>query len=309
MYSYYTPSGKYSPLSFVLFAILAIVVFPLLGGLYTYAIWYIPLIYINFLITGAFAILLGLAIKFVVIRFGKVRSTKLGIAFGIIGATLAIYAHWVVWADLILNSGEVIGNDRMGIISSSTNLDQLFMLAQDPKLLFELMSEVSKYGSWGIFGFTVSGVLLWIIWIIEAIVIYIGAVIMGIPDTKAPFCEKSNAWFKETELPPMSFIFSKPDLVSELEQGQTTILSTLTLHDVVRDNTSYSQFTIYSSDHDENYLTVVNKKKMIDTKGEVNYEDDDVVEYIEISSKTLKILESVPQKEGNNTKAEKEKTE
>ncbi|MDG1333102.1 MAG: hypothetical protein P8P74_12285 [Crocinitomicaceae bacterium] len=309
MNSYYTPSGKFSPLSFILFAVLALVVFPVLGGLYTYAIWYIPLIYINFLITGAFAILLGILIKFFVIRFGKVRNTKLGIAFGVIGGTLAIYAHWVVWADLMINSEEVIGNGRMGVLSSSTNFEELLIIAQNPKLLFELMSEVSSFGTWSIFGFMVSGVLLWIIWIIEAIVIYIGAIIIGIPDTKVPFCEKSNAWFKETELTPMSFIFSKPDLVNELELGQTKILSTLTLHDVVRDNTSYSQFTIYSSDHDENYLTVVNKKKMIDSKGEVNYEDDEVIEYIEISSQTLKILENVPKRERNNTKAEKETAE
>ena len=85
---------------------------------------------------------------------------------GVFGGTLALYAHWVVWADLMLNSGEVIGSSRFGILSSSTNFDQLLLLAQNPKALFELMSEVSKYGSWSIFGFTVSGVLLWIVWIL-----------------------------------------------------------------------------------------------------------------------------------------------
>ena len=297
MNNYYTPSGKFSPLSFILFAILSLVIIPFLGALYTYAIWYIPLIYINFLVTGAFAIIIGILLKFIVIRFGKVRNVKLGLIFGFVGGTLALYSHWVVWADLIINSGEVIGNGRIGVISSSTNLDELLIIAQNPKLLFELMSEVSKSGSWSIFGFTVSGILLWIVWIIEAVVIYLGAIITGYHDPKAPFCERSNKWFKETELNPMSFIMSKLDLVQELEQGSDKILSTMRLHDVVMDNTSYSQFTVFSSDFDEYYLSVSNMNKTIDSKGEVNYEEDEVIQHIEISTRVFSLLQNVPKRE------------
>jgi hypothetical protein len=272
-------------------------VFPILGGLYTYAIWYIPFIYINFIITAVFAIAVGFLMNQVVIKLGKVRSPKLAILLCLLGGFAALYAHWVVWADLIVNASNTIGTSRIGITVSSTNLEQLLILAKNPKVLFELMSEVNKYGSWGLFGQTVSGLLLWIIWVIEAMVILLGSVLVGMHQAKNPFCEKSNKWFKEIALPPTSYIFSKPDLVRELEQGSDKILSTLNLHDVVFDNMSYSQFTVFSSDHDEHYLTAVNMKKIVDNKGEVNYEEDDVIEHIEITTKILNLLQNVKKKE------------
>ena len=51
------------------------------------------------------------------------------------------------------------------------------------------------------------------------------------------------------------------------------------------------------SDHDEHYLTAVNMKKMVDNKGEVNYEEDDVIEHIEITTKIFNLLQNVKKKE------------
>jgi hypothetical protein len=291
MNSYYTPSGKYSPTSFILLLVLCFTAFPLLGGLYTYAIWFIPFIYVNFLITAAFAFSIGILMHKIVFRFGKVRNIRLGIVLAFLGGFAALYVHWVVWADLILNSTEVIGTSRIGIVKTSTNLDNLLTIATQPKLLFQLMMEVSEYGTWGLFGMTISGAMLWIIWVLEALTILTGSVMIGIWQTKQPFCERSNTWFKDRALPPTSFIISKEDLVNELELGKDHILSSLHLHDVVFDNASYSQFTVYSSDQNEHYLSAQNMKKRVGSKGEVEYEEDPIIELISISSKTLKLLE------------------
>lgn len=296
MNSYYTPSGRYSPTSLVFLLILCSTAFPILGGLYTYAIWYIPFIYVNFLVTAAFAFGIGFLMNKLVFRLGKVRNLKLAVFLTVFGAVAAMYAHWVVWADLIINSTEVMGTERMGIVKSSTNLDQLLPIAAHPGLLFDLMVEVNEYGTWGLFNATVSGLFLWIIWALEAIIVVVGSIMFSVGQAKQPFCERSDKWFKERQLPAMSSIISKEDLVEELEQGKDQILSTLFLHDIVVDNTSYSQFTVFSSDHDENYLSVQNMKKVVDNKGEVKYDEDPIIELISISPKTLKLLEGVQRK-------------
>ena len=136
MNNYYTPSGKFSPISFALLIVLCLTVFPILGGLYTYAIWYIPFIYINFIITAVFAIAVGFLMNQVVIKLGKVRSPKLAILLCLLGGFAALYAHWVVWADLIVNASNTIGTSRIGITVSSTNLEQLLILAKNPKIFF-----------------------------------------------------------------------------------------------------------------------------------------------------------------------------
>lgn len=298
MNNYYTPSGKFSPVSIILFLILCVTLFPVLGAIYTYAVWYIPFIYVSFLMTFGLGAGVGFLISKIVIHIGKVRSPKVAFSLVVLGAIVAIYVGWAVWADLIINSAEAAGFSDMTVQKSSMDLEQVLFFLTHPTLLFQLMADINDYGTWGFSsGSSVSGFFLWIVWGLEAIIILATVIIFGARGLGKPFCEKSNKWFKEIALPPTSYIFSKPDLVRELEQGSDRILSTLNLYDVVFDNMSYSQFTVFSSDHDEHYLTAVNMKKMVDNRGEVNYEEDDVIEHIEITTKTLNLLQNVKKKE------------
>ncbi len=88
--NYYQPSGKFSLKSIVLFFVLSVTLFPLWGGLYAYAIWYIPFIYINFIITGIFAFGIGFMISQIVFKIGKVRNLSVGYGLGILGVCMEI---------------------------------------------------------------------------------------------------------------------------------------------------------------------------------------------------------------------------
>jgi len=54
MLNYYKPSGKFSPIAFVYLLLVCAIIIPILGAIYAYATWYIPIIYVNFLITFGF---------------------------------------------------------------------------------------------------------------------------------------------------------------------------------------------------------------------------------------------------------------
>lgn len=69
MNNYYQPSGKFSVSSFIYFMIACVVAFPILGALYAYAIWYIPLVY-----TGLFGFTIAWVTNKFVIKQGKVRN-------------------------------------------------------------------------------------------------------------------------------------------------------------------------------------------------------------------------------------------
>ena len=99
MANFYEPSGKFSPLSFLFFIIVCLTAFPLFGAIYAYAIWYIPIPYINFFLAAGFGISVGYVIRFV-IRVGKVRNPRLAFYFGLFGALIALYFHWATWVEL-----------------------------------------------------------------------------------------------------------------------------------------------------------------------------------------------------------------
>lgn len=288
MAKYYKPSGKFNAIAFLYFAGIALILLPLLGLLYAYAIWYIPFIYINFIIAGVFGFAIAYLINHGVVKFGKVRNAGLVTILSILAGIIALYFHWAVWVDLVINAGESYGSSRIGITVSNIKLLQTFNLALHPSLLFELIGEINKYGTWGIKSATVSGTFLTVIWIIEALIIIGATVLTTIGSANIPFCELGNEWFKENVLPAFNYIENRPDMIKNLESSNPESFKDLTLAESVEKN--HSVFTLYSSNHNENYLTITNQRAKTNNKGELEFDANEVVEYIFLNSELKQVL-------------------
>ncbi len=286
--NYYRPSGRFSPLSFVFFVIVALTLLPLLGLLYAYGIWYIPLIYVNFLLTAGFGFGVGLALSMIVVNIGKVRNPILALGFGLLGGLVALYLHWAVWVDLVINAGESYGSDTVGITVSNIEIFQVFSLAVNPGILFELIGQINEVGTWGLRGATVSGVFLSIVWAIEAVVVLGFSAYLPFVAAKKPFSEEKNQWMDERQLPAFNFIYHKDQMISALEQASTDIFNELTR---VEDPTaSHSIFTLYPSDTGHSYLTIENKMLRADKEGKAEFDSDEFVRYITVNPEQIKAL-------------------
>ena len=79
---------------------------------------------------------------------------------------MALYFHWAVWTDLVINAGESYGNSRIGVSVSNIKIVQVFSLIIQPETLFDLINEINFYGTWGVRSNTVNGTFLLTIWII-----------------------------------------------------------------------------------------------------------------------------------------------
>ena len=288
MAKYYKPSGKFNPIAFLYFGGISLIALPILGLLYAYAIWYIPFIYINFIIAGIFGFVIAFLINLVVVRYGKVRNPSLVFILSVIAGLIALYFHWAVWVDLVINAGESYGSSRIGITVSNIKLIQTFNLALQPGVLFDLIGEINKYGTWGIRSATVSGIFLTIIWIIEAIIIIGATVLTTIGSASVPFCELGNEWFKEKDLPAFNYVENTPEMIKNLENSNPESFKELILAESVEKN--HSVFTLYSSNHNENYLTVTNKRAKTNKKGELEFDTNGVVEYIFLNSELKQAL-------------------
>ena len=148
--------------------------------------------------------------------------------------------------------------------------------------------EINDLGTWGFKTATVSGGFLTFIWIVELLIIVGVATLVSAGNARKPFCEMNNNWFKENRLPAFNVIENKAVFVSNLETANDTAFDGLKkLEDT---NQHHSIFTLYTSDKGENYLSVENKIATMNDKGEVEFKDDEVVEYIAINGQLGKTL-------------------
>ncbi len=283
MSNYYQPSGRFSPSSFLYFILTSVIIIPILALIYTYLIWYIPFFYINIFITVGFGLGVGLAISHLVVKLGKVRNSTIALVFGFLGGLIALYFSWAIWVDLVINAGESYGNSRIGITTSSIEFLQVFGLALQPSVLLEFISEINKTGTWGIRGGAVSGTILMIIWVIEFLIILVISIFLPLFRAKIPFCETDNKWFNEETLPAFNFIKNPKEMVANLENSNQNSFINLQ-YSTTSENESHSIFTLYSSEKGKNYITIDNKKAKTNDKNEIEFDSNEFVEYISISS-------------------------
>jgi hypothetical protein len=183
--AYYEHSGEFSPPQVVIGTMIGLVGSCVLAAVYAYAIYYIPFIYINALLTAGFGF--ALAVMSVhVLRGSKVRN---GAVFGIVSllfVAAAYYVHWAVWVGIALRASEV---DVMAVD-----------VATQPAALWGTMLDINSTGLWAIGSMQFAGGKLWAVWGIE------GAMVFGIAVLAAwgmyvdlPFCERCETWCTKHE--------------------------------------------------------------------------------------------------------------
>lgn len=289
MEKYYKSSGKFSSIFILYFLLISVIVFPILGLIYAYCIWYIPFIYINFFITMIFGFLIGFVIAQFVIKKGKVRNPSLGFIIGLTGAFLAMYFHWTIWIDLVINARETFGSNKVGITVSNIDFLQTFSLLFRPDLVFGYIGQVNEYGTWGIRGATVSGTFLWLIWFVELIIVIAIASFLPYLEAKKPFSESTNSWYEEIVLPAFGYIENKQQIITDISQSNYTNFDFLSKN-INNKTDNHSIFTLYKSKSGKNYLSIDNKTSKIDKKDNISFDNEQIVEYIVINSEFSKML-------------------
>lgn len=285
---HYKPSGKFSPTSFLFFLLLSVTAMPILGLIYSYCIWYIPFIYINFILAGAFGFIAGTLINKFVIKKGKVRNGSLSFLFGLLGGAIALYFHWAVWVDLVINAGESYGSDSVGITVSNISILQVFNLALEPTTLFAIIGEINEYGTWGIRGGSVSGTFLSVIWIIELLIIVGVTLLSSSGQSSAPFCEMSDKWYDENKLTPYLYIDNHQEIIDAITKSDEDYISSLNFAEDLR--LDHCIFTLYTSTYSENYLTITNKKAKIEKDDKISYDDEVIIKNVLIDKKTADLF-------------------
>lgn len=211
METHYRAPNTVSPLGIVLGGLAALVGGLLCAPIYSYAIVYIPFVYVNLILTGLFGLAVGLMIAGG-LRIGHTHNK--GLSYGFIGAGL-LFAYWMHWAWWF--SGLAFSAD----FDDFTVLSILF-----PGALIESVASVYELGTWGIgsSGDAVTGIFLGVIWLAEAAIffgagLFGGAMLVG----SGTYCSRCKAWCKELPATQLQADMSG-DLANQVDRQNWAVL-------------------------------------------------------------------------------------
>ncbi len=261
---HYKNSGSFSILSPVYILGIGMLSALILGTIYAYATFYIPIIYLSVLLTVGLGYLIG-AITGYAGKIGLVRNKAIMLVSGAVIGLITLYVAWVVWI-FILSGHEAL------ILS--------------PVSLIFVMIEVSKEGVWSIGNDTPTGWFLYAVWATEA------CMIVGFSATASksfmgdtPFCERCVRWAEEElEFWPLS-LPEHPEIIQEkIERGGIDAIQALTPEEDGISN--YSKLILRACEgcEDSRFLTFKIVDHEVNKKGEEKMIENVIAENLVIDA-------------------------
>lgn len=241
-YECYKHSNYTNPSSIFILLVLSTIGTLILSAIYSYAIHYIPLVFLNVICTIFFGYLTGVIVG-ISGKIAKIRNSTILTIFGIIFGLFAVYSSWVIWLFELFQRQEWVFN---------------------PVTILHIMQFLSIEGVWSSGSFTPTGFLLYIIWFVEAAIIVGGCIYASSTYIKNDaFCEKCNAWVNDKyKLFNLNYVCNSTKLKNLLHQGQFSALSDLKIQNPPGD--AYTTVELSKcSNCDELYLLKVNTVKII----------------------------------------------
>lgn len=186
----YEPSGQLG-IGLVLIPAVAFPLTLLFALAYAYADVYCPIAgWVTALIVAAYVFALG-ALVGQVGTWAKVRSEGFMALAGVATGLLGLYAAWAAFEVAVFNRG-----------STDEKLSYVVVLLS-PGGMWGFARAIAQEGWYSIGGATPSGLALWLLWGIEALVIVLGtAAIAGGWHSDHVFCEPCDRWCDDAETTP-----------------------------------------------------------------------------------------------------------
>lgn len=214
---FYEPSGRIHPIGLAAAYLVGLLVTSLLGYLYTLIIQFVPLIYLNFLVTVGFGIALGVLVRLLT-KLTHNRSLQHQLLLAIL---LGLFANYFQWVGFVLYA--ILGA-MPGIEGYYLNLG----IITDPATFFGVIGEINRVGMWEVFGITANGGILAIIWLIEFAIIAAFPVIGVYKAKPIPYAEDLQTWYPKYELDTDFEAIIGPDrFVEQLRENALTALQAL----------------------------------------------------------------------------------
>jgi len=266
----YKHSGAVPPVGALITLLAGCVTAAILGVVYSYAIVYIPFIYVNILVTVGFGLALGFAVGWA----GKAGKIRNNVALGCLGLLSGVVGLYVAWAS-----------------DAKARLDD-GVWAFNPSLLQDYIGFFYDQGMWSVFGDEpVSGVMLAVVWLIEAVIIVGGAGVIAFGmNADTPFCERCDTWADVHEGVSRLAIDGDDSSIQRLTDGELEALGDFTRTKKSTMPHLRLDLANCSTCKDTNYLSIVVVSEKVNDKGETSTSEDSLLTNLTISPEQILLV-------------------
>ena len=180
--THYTPPQTIAPLGLLFGVAAALAGALVLAPLYSIAIAYIPIIYLNALLTGGTAFGIGWGVVSG-LRAGHFHNAALSYVIVLGTLVFAYWMHWIAWVAM------------MAFRADMSDFEAIYLLY--PPALLDIIGTIYEEGTWSMRGSVVNGIPLGIAWLVEALIFFgVGIVAaLGTVGT-GTFCGRCKTWCK-----------------------------------------------------------------------------------------------------------------
>lgn len=290
MFEFYQPSGRFSPMAFVLlFAAVAVAI--VAAFVYQLGLQWIPFIYINFLLTVGMGFLLG-KLAAIIVKTGHVRNLALALfcfACLVVVALLAKYGFQYL-ADRY-QVAKLHPTDFGVEVDRQLTEDELNdfrkMILDDFSFSDHIQARVEqgwRLGRGG--GAPLSGIFVYLVWLVElGVVIYFGGIII-LEAAKQPYHEKLARWADASEV-EMRLPVTNAEMVTKIKAAKS-VQELLELP--IPDTDQSERFAVYQVnsvpgfENEDAFLSVELHVYSTNAKGELEVKKEPLVNWAKITS-------------------------
>ncbi|NTD99223.1 hypothetical protein G6M26_47925 [Agrobacterium tumefaciens] len=279
---YYKPSGKIPIKGIFISLITAVIITVILSIIYIALQWFIPFIYLNFFIAAGLGFGVGFGV-FIAIGSGKIRNTTYEFVLAVLCGLLAWYCQWALFVSLLSEAEGSMGGGMW--VRSSFNLSGFWSVLTHPEILFQAMLSLNDVGTFTLKHNIVSGTLLRVVWVIEALIIIGAPILFSLSGrSTSPFSELNDQWMEERDVEgKLKTVTDSDQMIKELNTGNLKSLKDFLPADDLSND--YATLRIYESPGDPvSYISVTNISHKTDKKGALKKETKTVIEYFRITT-------------------------
>jgi|GEM_PF-1231509 len=285
MFEIYKPSGSVGLKTWPVLVV-GLVVVAVLAFIYAWLLELIPFIYVNALLTLGMGIAIG-TVATLVINLGHCRNLILATLMGILLAVTGLggkffsqyYLGRAAGIEFLEQTDELPEEQRPMIVEA---FKQEYSIVDHLQERIEAGWNIGRRGN----GAPIGGWLVYLVWLIEAGIIFYFAWTMSRASAKAPYSEKMNLWADESETVMMLPITSD-EMVSKI-QSATSVDELLEIPIPKTDESAklaqYIVNSIPGQEMEDAYLTVQTIEYSINKKGEQETTETMLVENAVLTS-------------------------
>jgi hypothetical protein len=254
---------------------------PILGVLYSFTFYYIPFVYLNFVLACAFGGGVGWVVGYLA-RAGKIRNTNAVAGLAFVATLVGIYAEWGSTLYALTPASELPG------LWAAAGLWTFY-----PTNIAMVMTNLFAEGSWGLSGnTTIHGWPLVVLWVVEAGLIFSMSIAAATQQiARRPFCETCQKWI-DSQTPYLYAGDGSESVWNDVQQGQFESLALTARADGTEAAYMRLTLSVCESCSESNYLSVTACQNTTDSKGHPKLEERDLVTHLILQPTQVDIVQA-----------------